>query len=75
MASFFIIKITGELLLATILKGLVINYPPVGGEGAGAGVKDFADRGLSWSNDYPIPFHEVLYIFMILTLPLSFPVH
>ena len=28
-----LLKITGELLLATILKGLVIIYPPVGGRG------------------------------------------
>ena len=42
-----LLKITGELLLATILKGLVIIYPPVGGRGRVQGwrillIEDFA---------------------------------
>ena len=41
------------------------------GKGAGAGVKGSAGEGLCWSHDYLIP----LYIFMIPTLPLSFPIH
>ena len=41
LTSFFIIRITGELLQTAILKGLVIIYHLSGG-GAGAGVKGFA---------------------------------
>ena len=45
------------------------------GEGEGAGVKGFADKGLCWSHDNPIPPRAVPYNFMIPISPLSFPVH
>ena len=70
----FIIRITGELLQTATLKGLVIIYHLSVG-GAGAGVKGFAGGGLCWSHDYLIPLRAVLYIFMIPTLPPSFPIH
>ena len=76
LTSFFIIRITTELLQTARLKGLVITYHlSGGGGGAGAGVKGFAGGGLSWSHDYLVSLRAVLYIFVIPTLPLSFPVH
>ena len=69
LTSFFIIRITGELLQTATLKGLVIIYHLSVGE-AGAGVKGFAGGGLCWSHDYLQPLRAVLYIFIIPTLPL-----
>ena len=69
LTSFFIIRITGELLQIAILKGLVIIYHLSGGGGGCRG------EGLCWwrtllESRLPETPPCVLYIFIIPTLPL-----